>query len=170
MTLISWTVSYTLVAWSIKMVSHVKKSYGWLAWPIESWTHSAQICGFVCTCANRQRLEGSSQKQILLFGLFLKWIIQGGGGQGGAHKVRGWGKSMLPAESYLVWKGGLHGDLHGVIGGAGVRELARWLAPRRMPPMIDSFIHEVTGRLKSRKTMLSIELLISIIWYIIFNR
>ena len=35
----------------------------------------------------------------------------GGGGKGGAHKVRGWGKSMLPAWSYLVWEEGWHGDL-----------------------------------------------------------
>ena len=65
------------------------------------------------------------------------WIILGGGGQGGAHKVRGWGKSMLPVESYLVWEGGLHGDLHGVITGAGVGGLARWRVPWHMPPMID---------------------------------
>ena len=29
-TLISWTASYTLVAWSITMVGHIKKSYGGL--------------------------------------------------------------------------------------------------------------------------------------------
>ena len=38
-----------------------------------------------------------------------------------AHKVRGWGKLMFPAGSYLVWEGGLHG----AIPGAGVGRLAR---------------------------------------------
>ena len=78
-----------------------------------------------------------TQKLIMLLGLFLKGIAWGGGGQGGAHKVHGWGKSMLSAASYLVWKGGLHGDLQGVIAGAGFRGLARLCVPWRMPPMID---------------------------------
>ena len=78
-----------------------------------------------------------TQKLILLFGLFLKGITRDGGGQGGAHKVRGWGKSMLPVGSYLVWEGGLHEDLHGVVARAGVRELARRRVSWRMPPMID---------------------------------
>ena len=46
------------------------------------------------------------------------------------HVALWWGKSMLPAGSYLVWEGGLHGDLHGVIAGAGVRAWARQCAPR----------------------------------------
>ena len=33
-TLISETVSYILVVWSITMVDHIKKSYGGLAWPM----------------------------------------------------------------------------------------------------------------------------------------
>ena len=40
-----------------------------------------------------------TQKLILLPGLFLKEITRSGGGQGGAHKVRGWGKLMLPVGS-----------------------------------------------------------------------
>ena len=64
--------------------------------------------------------------------LFLKEIIQSGGGQGGAHKVCGWGKLMLPTGSYLVWEGGLHG----VIGRAGIRGLARRCASQCMPPMM----------------------------------
>ena len=35
----------------------------------------------------------------------------------GAHKFHGWGKSVLPVGSYLVWEEGLRGDLHGVIAG-----------------------------------------------------
>ena len=31
---ISWTASNTLVAWSITMVGHVKRSYGRMVWPI----------------------------------------------------------------------------------------------------------------------------------------
>ena len=34
-----------------------------------------------------------TKKLILLLGLFLKEITRSGGGEGGAHKVRGWGKS-----------------------------------------------------------------------------
>ena len=49
------------------------------------------------------------------------------------HKVRGWGKLMLPVESKLVWEG----NLHGVIARAGVGGLARRRASWRMPPMID---------------------------------
>ena len=40
-TLISWTASHTLVAWSITMVGHVQKSYGRLAWSTVLWTRSA---------------------------------------------------------------------------------------------------------------------------------
>ena len=40
-----------------------------------------------------------TQKLILLVGLFLKGITWDGEGQGGAHKVRGWGKLMLPVGS-----------------------------------------------------------------------
>ena len=52
---------------------------------------------------------------ILLLGLFLKGVTQSGGGQGGTYKVRGRGKSMLPVESYLVWEGGLHGMIAGLV-------------------------------------------------------
>ena len=71
------------------------------------------------------------QKLILLVGLSLKRITRDGEGQGGTHKVDGWGKSMLPVESYLVQEEDLHGDLHGVI--AGVGKLVRGRAFRRMP-------------------------------------
>ena len=37
-TLISWTASNTLVALSIIMAGHVKKSYGGLAWP-DPWCY-----------------------------------------------------------------------------------------------------------------------------------
>ena len=40
---------------------------------------------------------------------------------------------MLPAGSYLVWEGGLYGDLYRVI----PEGLARRHTPRRMPAMID---------------------------------
>ena len=56
----------------------------------------------------------ATQKLILLVGLSLKGITQGGGGQGGAHKVRGWGKSMLPAgsmETYTGWSEDGRGDV-----------------------------------------------------------
>ena len=72
------------------------------------------------------------QKLILLLGLFLTGITHGGGSQGGNHKVRCWGRSMLPVESYLLWDG----DLHVVIAEAGVGGLAR-RAPWRMLPMLD---------------------------------
>ena len=58
-----------------------------------------------------------TQKVALLLGLFLKGIIQRGGGQGGGHKVDGRVKSMLPVGSYLVMEGSRHGDLHKVITG-----------------------------------------------------
>ena len=61
-----------------------------------------------------------TQKVILLVGLSLKGITQGGGGQGGACKVHGWDKLMLPVVGYLVWEGGLYG----VIAGVGVE---RWM-------------------------------------------
>ena len=60
-----------------------------------------------------------TQKLFPLVGLSLKGIIRDGGGQGGAHKVRGWVKLTLPVGSYLVWKGGLHGDLCGMIATVG---------------------------------------------------
>ena len=41
---------------------------------------------------------------------------------------------MLPAGSYLIWEGGLHGNL---IAGAGVRGLVKRRIPRHMPSMID---------------------------------
>ena len=44
-----------------------------------------------------------TQKLILLVRLSLKGIIRRGGDQEGAHKVRGWGKSVFPVRSYLVW-------------------------------------------------------------------
>ena len=59
--LISWTASHTLVAWSITMVGHVKKSYGGLAWPTVLWTHSARVSGVVGTLTDRQRFESSSR-------------------------------------------------------------------------------------------------------------
>ena len=37
-----------------------------------------------------------NQKLILLLRLFVKMITYGGEGEGGIHRVRGWGKSMLP--------------------------------------------------------------------------
>ena len=40
-TLISWTASHTLVAWSITMVGHVQKFYVGLVWPTVSWTRLA---------------------------------------------------------------------------------------------------------------------------------
>ena len=52
--LISWTASHTLVVWSITMVSHVKKSYGGLAWPIVLWTLPARVSGVVDTCAGQR--------------------------------------------------------------------------------------------------------------------
>ena len=58
-----------------------------------------------------------TQKVILLLGLFLKGITQGGTSWGGWG---GWGKLMLLAGSYLVWEGGVDGDWHRVITGAGV--------------------------------------------------
>ena len=78
-----------------------------------------------------------TQKMILLVDLFLKGITQRRGGQGDNHKVRGWGKSMLPVRSYLVWEGGLDRDSRGVIAGIGVEGWQRRHAPRRMPSMID---------------------------------
>ena len=57
--------------------------------------------------------------------------------RGGAHRVIGWGKLMLPVGSYLVWERGLHGDLYGVIVGVCVGGLARRRALRGMAPMID---------------------------------
>ena len=66
-----------------------------------------------------------TQKLILLVGLSLKGITCGEEGQGDAHKVHGRGKLVLPVGSYLIREGGLHGDLHGVIAGPGVRGLAR---------------------------------------------
>ena len=74
------------------------------------------------------------QKLILLLGLFLKEITRSEGSQGDAHKVRGWGKSMLPAGSYLVWEWGFHGDLHGLIARAGVGELERSMPPMNREP------------------------------------
>ena len=52
--------SNTLVAWSITIVSHVKKSYGRLARLMVLWTRSARISGVVGTCAYRRRFESSS--------------------------------------------------------------------------------------------------------------
>ena len=78
-----------------------------------------------------------TKKLILLLVLSLKGIIRSGGGQRGAHKVHGLGKSMLPVGSYLVWEGGLHEELHGMIAGADAEGWARRHTPRRMPPMID---------------------------------
>ena len=43
-----------------------------------------------------------TQKLIMLFWLFLKGITLGGGGQESAHKICGWGKSILPVGSYLI--------------------------------------------------------------------
>ena len=53
------------------------------------------------------------EADILLVGLFLKGIIRGGGGQGGAHKIHRWAKFMFNVRSYLVWEGGLHGACPG---------------------------------------------------------
>ena len=58
--LICWTVSNTLIAWSITMVGHVKKCYGGLACPMVLWTQSAWVSGVVSTCADWQRFWSSS--------------------------------------------------------------------------------------------------------------
>ena len=50
-TSISCIASNTMVAWSITMVGHVKKSYGGLAWPMVLWTHSTRVSGVVGTYA-----------------------------------------------------------------------------------------------------------------------
>ena len=55
--LISWIDSNTLVAWSITMVGHVKKSYGGLAWHMVLWTRSARVSGVVGICENGQRFK-----------------------------------------------------------------------------------------------------------------
>ena len=78
-----------------------------------------------------------TKKLILLLGLFLKGIAWDGGGQGDVHKHDGWGKLMLPIRSYLVWEGGLHGDLYGVIDRASVGGLARRCGSWCMPQLID---------------------------------
>ncbi|KAG0721728.1 Pre-mRNA-splicing factor SYF1 [Chionoecetes opilio] len=59
-------------------------------------------------------------KPILPIGLYLQETIRRGGGQGGAHKARGWGKLMLPVGRCLVWEGSLHGDSRVVTAGSGV--------------------------------------------------
>ena len=93
-------------------------------------TESRPITSTVCNInSGYMGMWHVTQKMILLLWLFLKGITRSGGGQ-----VRGWGKSMLPAGGYLVWEGGLHGDLHGVIGRAGIRGLARRRTSRCMPP------------------------------------
>ena len=46
-------------------------------------------------------------------------------------------KGVAIGWELLVWKGGLNGDLHGVIARAGVGGLARRRASWRMPPLID---------------------------------
>ena len=56
-TLISWIASNTMVAWSITMVGHVKKSYGGLSWPMVLWIRSAQVSGVVGTCADGQSIR-----------------------------------------------------------------------------------------------------------------
>ena len=79
-----------------------------------------------------------TQKLIRPVRLSLKGITWVGGDQRDAHKVRGWGKLMFPAGSYLVWEGGLHGDLQWVIARAGVGGRVRRHSPRRM--LIDRLI------------------------------
>ena len=59
-TLISWTASNILVAWSITMVDHVKKSYGGLAWPMVLWTCSAWASAVIGACADGQRFKFSN--------------------------------------------------------------------------------------------------------------
>ena len=38
-----------MVAWSITMMGHVKKSYGELAWPMVLWTRSTRVSGIIGT-------------------------------------------------------------------------------------------------------------------------
>ena len=58
------------------------------------------------------------------------------GGQGGTHKVRGWGKLMLPVGVTWYGKGDCM-ETRWVIAGIGVEEWARRCIPQRMPLMID---------------------------------
>ena len=57
--------------------------------------------------------------------------------EGGGHKIRGWGKLILLAGSYLVWEGGLHGDLHEVILQSWRRTIGEATRPLAYAPMID---------------------------------
>ena len=44
-TLISWTASHTLEAWSITIMGHIHKSYSRLTWSNVLWTGSARVSG-----------------------------------------------------------------------------------------------------------------------------
>ena len=110
-------------------VVQIAARYLLLTWrPAEKWWGAGRL--FLCLrFFGYMGMWHVTQKVILLVVLFLIEITQGGGGQGGTHKLCVWGKSILPAGSYLVWEGGLHGDLYAVITGAGI---GRW-ARRRIP-------------------------------------
>ena len=71
-TSIFWIASNTLVAWSILMMGHVKKSYGGLAWPMVLWTRSARVSGVVGTYADGQRFESSSRWSPLSYCMAVK--------------------------------------------------------------------------------------------------
>ncbi|KAG0695834.1 Serine/threonine-protein kinase stk11 [Chionoecetes opilio] len=72
-------------------------------------------------------------KPILPIGLYLHETIRRRGGQGGAHKTRGWGKLMFLVESCLLWARSLHGDSRVVTPSSGVVGLARRRAPGVCP-------------------------------------
>ena len=80
----------------------------------------------------------ATQKLVLFVRWSLKIITQSGGDQGDpAHKICGWGKSIILVGSYLVREWGLHGHLHGVVSGVGVEWWVRSCATQHMPPIID---------------------------------